>query len=40
MELDISSFGMGVGLVLSGWMAGLVVSYCFTLARGVGRLRP
>ncbi len=36
MTLNLTAYGMGVGLVLVGWMAGLAVSYAFSLARNVG----
>ncbi|MDH4317709.1 MAG: hypothetical protein OEV64_04920 [Desulfobulbaceae bacterium] len=29
--LDIAQFGTGIGLVLIGWAAGLVVSYIFNI---------
>jgi len=29
--LDITQFGTGIGLVLVGWAAGLIVSYFFNL---------
>lgn len=38
MELNISSFGAGVGLVMVGWASGLVISYVFALVRRVGSL--
>ena len=38
MTLNLSAYGMGLGLVLVGWIAGLVVSYVFTIIRNVGRL--
>ena len=36
--LNINQFGSGVGLVLVGWMAGLVVSYVFSMVRQTGKL--
>jgi hypothetical protein len=38
MTLNLAAYGMGLGLVLVGWMAGLVVSYVFSINRGVGTL--
>lgn len=38
MTLNLTAYGMGLGLVLIGWMAGLVVSYVFSISRNVGRL--
>jgi hypothetical protein len=38
MTLNLTAYGMGLGLVLIGWIAGLVVSYVFSLIRGVGNL--
>ena len=35
MTLNIAAYGMGLGLVLVGWVAGIVVSYAFAMARGV-----
>ena len=35
MTLSMTAYGMGLGLVLIGWMAGIVVSYAFAMARGV-----
>lgn len=35
MTLNLTAFGMGLGLVLAGWVAGLVVSYAFSIARNV-----
>ena len=34
MTLNVAAYGMGVGLVMIGWIAGIVVSYAFSLARG------
>lgn len=38
MELNISAFGAGVGVVLVGWLAGIVVSYVFEVVRGISRI--
>ncbi len=37
MTLNLSAYGMGIGLVMAGWLAGLVVSYAFSLSRIMGR---
>lgn len=31
MTLDLQAFGSGIGLVMTGWICGLVVSYVFSL---------
>lgn len=38
MILDISQFGAGLGLVIVGWVCGLVVSIVFSIVRGVSRI--
>jgi len=38
MTLNLAAFGSGLGLVLIGWIAGLVVSYVFSIVRNVGNL--
>ena len=38
MTLNLSAYGMGLGLVLVGWIAGLVVSYVFSIIRRIGNL--
>jgi hypothetical protein len=38
MTLNVTAYGMGLGLVLVGWIAGLVVSYAFSTARTIGRV--
>jgi len=38
MTLNLSAYGMGLGLVLIGWIAGLVVSYVFSIIRRIGHL--
>lgn len=35
MTLNIAAYGMGLGLVLVGWVAGIVVSYAFAMARSI-----
>ena len=37
MTLNLTAFGYGLGLVLVGWIAGLVGSYVFSINRGIGR---
>lgn len=34
MTINLVAYGSGVGLVMVGWMAGLVVGYVFSLVRG------
>jgi len=38
MTLNLTAYGMGLGLVLIGWAAGLVVSYVFSIIRRIGNL--
>ncbi len=38
MEFNIQSFGAGLGLVMIGWISGLVVSYLFSLNIGISRI--
>lgn len=38
MTLNLTAFGYGLGLVLVGWIAGLVVSYVFSIIRRIGTL--
>ena len=38
MTLDVSLFGAGVGLVMVGWIAGLVVGYLFSINIGLSQL--
>ena len=38
MTLNLTAYGMGLGLVLIGWIAGLVVSYVFSIIRRLGSL--
>ena len=35
MTLNLTAYGMGLGLVMAGWLAGIVVSYAFSIARNV-----
>lgn len=39
MTLNLIAYGMGLGLVLAGWIAGMVVSYVFSIVRSLGNLR-
>jgi hypothetical protein len=32
LELNLTAYGYGLGLVIAPWIAGLVVSYAFSLA--------
>ncbi len=38
MTVNLTAYGMGLGLVLIGWIAGLVVSYVFSIIRRIGSL--
>lgn len=38
MTINLAAYGMGLGLVMVGWIAGLVVSYVFSIIRGIGHL--
>ena len=38
IELNLTAYGYGLGLVMVGWIAGLGVAYAFSLARGIGRI--
>ncbi len=38
MEINIELYGAGVGLVMVGWIAGLVVSYLFSIIVSIGRI--
>jgi len=38
MTINLSAFGYGLGLVMIGWIAGLVVSYVFSIIRRIGTL--
>ncbi len=35
MTLNLTSYGMGLGLVMAGWMAGMVVGYVFSMIRNL-----
>ncbi len=38
MTLNLTAFGYGLGLIMIGWIAGLVVSYVFSIIRRIGTL--
>lgn len=38
MILDISQFGAGLGLIMVGWVCGLIASIVFSITRGVSRI--
>jgi hypothetical protein len=38
MILDITFFGYGVGLVMLGWISGMIVSIVCSIVRGVSSL--
>ncbi len=35
MTLNLEAYGIGVGLVMAGWFAGMAVSYVFSLVRNL-----
>ena len=35
MTLNLEAYGMGVGLVMAGWIAGMIVSYVFSMVRNL-----
>jgi hypothetical protein len=35
MTLNLVAYGMGVGLVMAGWVAGMIVSYVFSMVRNL-----
>lgn len=35
MTFDITNFGYGAGLVMVGWISGVVVSFAFTILRKI-----
>jgi hypothetical protein len=35
MTLNLETYGMGVGLVMAGWVAGMIVSYVFSMVRNL-----
>ena len=38
MTLNLTAYGIGLGLVMIGWIAGIVVSYAFSIVRSIGHL--
>ncbi len=38
MTLNLTAYGMGLGLVMVGWMAGMVVGYAFSSVGFLGRI--
>jgi hypothetical protein len=38
MVLDISSFGAGLGVVMAGWVCGVIVAVVFSVIRKIGGL--
>ncbi len=38
MTLNFTAYGIGLGLVLVGWVAGLMISYVFSIIRRIGTL--
>lgn len=37
LELNMTAYGYGLGLVIAPWVAGLIVSYAFSLA-GISKI--
>jgi hypothetical protein len=38
MTLNLSLYGAGIGLVMTGWIAGLVVGYLFSINIGLSQI--
>lgn len=38
MTINLTAFGYGLGLIMIGWISGLVVSYVFSIIRRIGTL--
>lgn len=38
MTFDLSAYGMGLGLVMVGWVCGMIVSYLFNIIRRLGAI--
>jgi len=38
MTINLTLFGAGVGLVMTVWIAGLVVGYLFSINIGISRI--
>ena len=38
MYLDVQFFGYGCGLVMTGWVCGMVISYILSTLRGLGKM--
>ena len=35
MTLNLTAYGMGLGLVMVGWVAGMVIGYVFSMIRNL-----
>ena len=35
MTINLAAYGMGLGLVMVGWIAGMTVSYVFSIVRNL-----
>ncbi len=35
MTLNLTAYGMGLGLVMVGWVAGMVIGYVFSVIRNL-----
>lgn len=38
MTFDLSAYGMGLGLVMVGWVCGMIASYVFSIIRRLGSI--
>ncbi len=38
MEINLALYGAGLGLVMCGWIAGLVVGFVFSINKNIGNL--
>jgi hypothetical protein len=38
MTLNLTAYGMGLGLVIVGWVAGMIIGYAFSVVRSIGHL--
>ena len=38
MEINLTLYGAGLGLVLCGWVAGLVIGFLFSVNKSIGSM--
>jgi|GEM_PF-2033538 len=38
MTINLTAYGIGLGLVIAGWMGGMVVGYVFSLVSNIRHL--